>query len=726
VKIVTKILLFAAALSGLSLLPSCTVGPTDVESFESIEVRGQLLDNDGNKPARGVSVVMRPYDYVPHPWPNSNDTGVDSTISDEEGKFVFDSVKEGTYSIVGSKDTSLFVLIDSVKVSDTGAILLPPDTLKPPAAITYGGRNDWKHDAAGIYVAAIGVGRYAPVNKDGSFTFDRLPEGDIRLQVINNLGETLSNRILIETTAGKTDPVDSLISFYTLATAVAPSAGGIVTYSNKAMYYQGGDTVRVTARAAEGYRFGGWSGDTASGDTTLVITVKRNLSIGVRFVKQYKLTLSGSTRGSVNPAGMVVVDSGASTHILATANSGYIFSAWHVVSGSAVFDDSSADTASVRLMQGDASVTGNFKIKTFMRTLGKASSDTKCAVQQTSDGGYIIGKTYSSGESRDVFLIKADASGTTTWTQIFGGAGDDEGYSVQQTIDGGYIATGFTTTIAGYRDVYLIKIKTDASGTATWTKTFGGAGDDDEGYSVQQTSDGGYIVAGFTNSSASLHDVYLIKTDASGTATWTKTFGGPYNDEGYSVQQTSDGGYIITGFTTSIAGGRDVYLIKTDAMGTATWIKTLGGPFQDEGYSVRQTSDGGYIITGLTSSTTSAGDVYLIKTDASGTVAWTQTFGGADFDDEGYCVQQTGDGGYVVTGFTSSTTGARDACLIKTDASGTATWIKTYGGADNDMGYSVQQTSDGGYIITGNTYYPVDRRYEIFLIKTDENGDVAK
>ena len=251
------------------------------------------------------------------------------------------------------------------------------------------------------------------------------------------------------------------------------------------------------------------------------------------------------------------------------------------------------------------------------------------------------------------------------WEKTFGGAGDDRGFSVQQTSDGGYIIVGWTTSYgAGGADVYLIKV--DANGNMQWSRTFGGR-DADWGYSVQQTSDGGYIIVGETTSyGAGLVDVYLIKVDAKGNMQWNKTFGGAGYDWGYSVQQTSDGGYIIVGATSYGAGGDDVYLIKVDANGNMQWSKTFGGAIDDWGYSVQQTSDGGYIIVGTTTSYgAGGGDVYLIKVDANGNMQWSKTFGGAG-DDRGFSVQQTSDGGYIIVGTTTSYgAGWWDVYLIK-------------------------------------------------------------
>ena len=307
----------------------------------------------------------------------------------------------------------------------------------------------------------------------------------------------------------------------------------------------------------------------------------------------------------------------------------------------------------------------------------------------------------------------------------FGGDSLDMGYSVQQTTDGGYITTGSTNSYGnGDSDVYLIK--TDGSGDSIWTKIFGGE-NQDYCNSVQQTTDGGYIITGRTESyGAGNKDVYLIKTDGNGDSLWTKTFGGTSFDNGISVQQTNDGGYIILGGTESYgAGNRDIYLIKTDGNGDSLWTKTFGGASQDFGNSVQQTNDGGYIVTGVTESYGAGNkDAYLIKTDASGDSLWTKTFGGSKFD-LGNSVQQTNDGGYIVTGRTASFgAGSLDVYLIKTDGNGDSLWTKTFGGSSFDLGFSVQQTTDGGYIIIGGTdsYGNGDR--DFYLIKTDVNGDL--
>jgi PGF-CTERM protein len=256
-----------------------------------------------------------------------------------------------------------------------------------------------------------------------------------------------------------------------------------------------------------------------------------------------------------------------------------------------------------------------------------------------------------------------------------------------------------------------------------WNKTFGGSGYDN-GYSVWQTNDGGYIITGGTDFYGS-YDVWLIKTNSEGSKEWCKTFGGLKFDCGFSVQQTADGGYIITGGTRSYgAGFTDVWLIKTDSKGNMVWNKTFGGTAIEWGNSVQQTNDEGYIITGPTASYGSGGnDAWLIKTDSKGNMVWSKTFGGSGSED-GFSAQQTNDGGYIVTGDTNTySLGSDDVWLIKTDSEGNRVWCKTFGGLEFDRGNSVQQTNDEGYIITGTTESYGAGETDVWLIKTDSKGN---
>jgi hypothetical protein len=368
------------------------------------------------------------------------------------------------------------------------------------------------------------------------------------------------------------------------------------------------------------------------------------------------------------------------------------------------------------------------------QTYGGSDDERGFSVQQTSDGGYITaGKTDSFGNgSFDVYLIKTDGSGVEQWSQTYGGTEDDIGASVQQTSDGGYIIVGWTHSFGnGSSDVYLIK--TDENGLEQWSQTYGGT-DHEGSRSVQQTSDGGYIICGYTRSFGVFHDAYLIKTDGNGIEQWSQTFDGSGSFDNFSsVQQTTDGGYIMCGYTDNYIDyytDYNVSLIKTDGNGVEQWIQTYGsGFYYESGYSVDQTTDGGYIIVGTLESpyigSLPAGQIILIKTDSNGDEQWYQYYGISGYE-YGWSVQQTTDGGYIMCGHTGSAfaDNSEDVYLIKTDGNGLEQWIQTYGGTDTDLGFSVQQTIDGGYII-GGTSSSIETGDDVYLIKTDSEGTLS-
>lgn len=374
----------------------------------------------------------------------------------------------------------------------------------------------------------------------------------------------------------------------------------------------------------------------------------------------------------------------------------------------------------------------SFGIITFQRTYGGSKDDYGNEVLQTPDGGYIIGGTtlsFGAGEE-DIYLMKTDSLGDTLWTRTYGGTADDYIGSIQPTMDSGYIIVG-TIFSGGSGDVYLIT--TDCSGDTLWTRTYGGT-DCDWGESVQQTSDNGYIILVSTSSyGLGYNDIYLIKTDSLGDTLWTKLYGGNSAEYGRNIQKTIDGGYIIAGQTGSYgAGNWDAWLIKTDSCGDTIWTRTFGGTKEDYAYFVQQTSDSGYVAVGLTYSygpgTPDSANIYLIKTDASGDSIWTRVFGGTN-QDGSISARQTTDGGYIITGGTFSF-GADSGkmWLIKTNSSGDTLWTRMYGDKGWSYGASGQQTKDGGFIISGITWGTLtydSSNAEIYLIKTDENGNVG-
>ncbi|MGB3340865.1 MAG: hypothetical protein WBB37_05235 [bacterium] len=258
-----------------------------------------------------------------------------------------------------------------------------------------------------------------------------------------------------------------------------------------------------------------------------------------------------------------------------------------------------------------------------------------------------------------------------------------------------------------------------------WTRTYGGV-DPDVGLAVQQTSDNGYIITGWTRSfGAGGADIYLIKADSLGDTLWTRTYGGVLDDQGLSVQQTFDNGYIIAGWTASFGGGDiDIYLVRTDSSGDTLWTGTYGSVDRDKGNAVLQIADGGFIVAGSYTWFGSA-DVSLMRVAPNNCPIWWFNYGG-DYHDYGYAVQATSDGGYIITGETRSfgpgTPDKSNVYIIKTDADGDTMWTRTYGTVENEVGYAVRQATDNGYIIVGSGPDQVGNP-SMLIIKTDANGD---
>lgn len=299
-------------------------------------------------------------------------------------------------------------------------------------------------------------------------------------------------------------------------------------------------------------------------------------------------------------------------------------------------------------------------------------------------------------------------SSPSRWTRTFSDAGVSLGISAEQTADGGYVVVGAAgSPTENKASAYLIK--TDDLGKLQWSKTFSNQ-DVTEANSVQQTSDGGYIIAGVTGASAGKSNVYLVKTDKNGQEQWSKTFGSQDVNMGNSVQQTSDGGYIVAGTTGSSTDNKaSVYLIKTDTNGVEQWSKTLGDQDVNEAFSIEQTTNGGYITAG-TVGTSGKSNAALFKTDPNGVQQWTRTFGSQEVNIL-YSVQQTDDGGYIMSGFTGTAAGDKSKVyLVKTDKDGQQQWTNTFGNQDTNEGNSVRQTTDGGYIIGGWTASSTETR----------------
>ena len=340
--------------------------------------------------------------------------------------------------------------------------------------------------------------------------------------------------------------------------------------------------------------------------------------------------------------------------------------------------------------------------------------------------------------SEGIEAIDFNSAPNIEWRRSLGGSGADVAYSsIKQTSDDGFIVAGRSTSNdgdvsgnQGLSDYWIAKL--DASGSLSWQKSLGG-GNTDIAYDVQQTLDGGYIVAGHSMSNdgdvlsgnKGGYDRWITKLDASGTLLWEKSFGGSGDDLALSIQQTADGGFIVAGDSQSNdgdvlsgnKGGSDQWITKLDASGNLLWEKSFGGSGNESANSVRQTADGGCIVVG--SSASNDGDVlsgnkggfdqWITKLDASGSLLWEKTLGGSG-DDQAYSVQQTSDGGFIVAGASDSTDGdvtgnhgARDCWIVKLDSSGTLLWEEALGGSGDDVARHIQQTSDGGFIVAGTS-----------------------
>jgi len=307
---------------------------------------------------------------------------------------------------------------------------------------------------------------------------------------------------------------------------------------------------------------------------------------------------------------------------------------------------------------------------------------------------------------------------STEWNRTYGGTGYDGASSLVQTADGGYALAGATApSLGGSYDAWFVKV--DASGNMLWNKTYGGT-DYDWAYSVVQTTEGGYALAGTTMSFGDgSEDAWLVKTDAAGNMLWNKTYGGTGGDYAFWVVQTTEGGYALAGTTASFgAGGFDFWLIKTDAAGNMLWNKTYGGTDYDWASPVVQTADGGYALAGATTSFGAGGfDFWLVKTDSTGNMLWNRTYGGTG-DDKAFALGPTSDGGYALAGYTVSFgAGSYDFWLVKTDAAGDMLWNKTYGGTGDDEADSLVQTTDGGYALAGETSSFGAGSYDFWLVK---------
>jgi hypothetical protein len=358
--------------------------------------------------------------------------------------------------------------------------------------------------------------------------------------------------------------------------------------------------------------------------------------------------------------------------------------------------------------------------------IGGSQNDVGYSIVQTKDKGYTLAGmdcsfTYYS-EACNVYLVHLDSMGTLKWTKTVGGNLWDQANSMIQTDDGGYAIAGFTDSY--YNETYVIRF--DSMGNVKWERVIAGPGLA-EGYSIIQASDRGFVVAGYTayDSTGDI-DASLIKLDSWGNVVWLKTVGGKYADQANSVALSKDGGYVIAGYTQSFGDTTygDIYVVKFDSSGNLKWTKTFGGKGADEAYSIVGTTDGGYAITGASTSWGAGSyNIYLLRLDSSGNIKWARNINGT-CNNYGYSLIQARDGSFVITGITCHG-GGNYIYLLRIDSSGALIWNKTIGGTVNDQGYSVIQTKDNGYAIAGYTQSYGTGGENLCLVKLDSNGNTC-
>jgi len=378
----------------------------------------------------------------------------------------------------------------------------------------------------------------------------------------------------------------------------------------------------------------------------------------------------------------------------------------------------------------------------WQKSLGGSGVDYGGPIQQTNDGGFIVAGRPKSNDGdvsvnygfEDYWIVKLNDIGTIEWQKSLGGTASEIPQSILQTTDGGYIVAGFSRSNDGdvsgnhgSADCWVVKLT--SIGTIEWQKSLGGSGYE-SAISIQQTNEGGYILTGYSNSNdgdvSGNHgndDFWVAKLSIMGTIEWQKSLGGSSYDYGYSIEQTNDGGYILSGTSLSNDGdvsgnhnSQDCWVVKLTGVGTIEWQKSLGGSSADSGGPIQQTNDGGYIFAGMSSS--NDGDVsgnhggldyWIVKLTSIGAIEWQKSLGGAGYEDL-QSIQQSIGGGYIITGYSDSNDGdvtgnhgSLDYWLVKLNNTGTIEWQKSLGGSLPEYANSIIQTNDGGFIVSGTS-----------------------
>ncbi len=369
----------------------------------------------------------------------------------------------------------------------------------------------------------------------------------------------------------------------------------------------------------------------------------------------------------------------------------------------------------------------------WQKSLGGTGNDEAYSIWQTNDQGYIVagssesddGNVSGNNGNKDCWIVKLDSQGDIEWETNIGGSNNETVHDIAQTADGGFIVGAFSSSSDGdvsgnngMRDFWIVKL--NGSGSIEWENNIGGSSDDIL-ESIIQSSDGGYVAVGFSSSDefdvSGQSDAWIVKLNASGVFQWETNLGGSQRDIAFSVDQTTDQGFIIAGYTETGDNKRDMWIAKLDAIGNFSWENSFVGTENEEAESIEQTSDGGYIISGYSGSNDGdigenkgGNDAVIIKTDMAGNMQWKKIFGGTR--SEGISdIHQTNDGGYIAIGSSSSNdvdvtdnNGATDFWILRLQSNGDIVWQKNLGDEGDDYAFSIQETSDGGFITAGTWY----------------------
>lgn len=388
----------------------------------------------------------------------------------------------------------------------------------------------------------------------------------------------------------------------------------------------------------------------------------------------------------------------------------------------------------------------------WIRSFGGSGDDSARAIVKTNDGGFaILGSTGSIDgdiatkfeEENDYWFLKFDANGILQWNKTYGGSMDDIGQSLAQTSDGGYVLTGYSMSSdgdasnnEGFHDNWVIKL--DAQGVLEWESSYGFSGHD-HSYDILEATEGGYFFTGFLDitsaradgntekrNSLTSHGVgefWGTKIDEDGSIQWRGYFGGTNNDRAHGVVQSDDGGFVMAGFTESddydisnTNGSYDFWVVKVDPFGNLLWERSFGGEGIDISYDIAKTADDGYVLVGNTFSSNGdvflnhgESDIWMIKIDVEGNLIWEKTYGGSKFD-LAQAVVQSKDGGFLIAGNTKSddkdsllNNGENDIWVVKTNAFGELVWEKSFGGSGLDFAFDLIENEDGSVMVVGET-----------------------